>query len=172
MPGKPLAGPEFKDEEQLLGNLTPSVHSTCLDLDRPWGNKLWPQRGIFFSWTGTAQNLQTLPTLGNIFFSPKGGKMPFSSPSPIRGQGLCGPSVAELDPSRKDHPSLEGPTHVCSFTRTGYIQWGQQVQPIVSTEKFSLSLLQYFICYFTGTDNPNLPVYPYGIWIISITIYP
>lgn len=40
------------------------------------GSKLWPQGGNFFSCTGAARSLQTLPVLGNIFFSPKEGELP------------------------------------------------------------------------------------------------
>lgn len=49
VPGKPLAGPEFKGEEQLSCNLTPSVHISCLDLARPCGEQALATEKDLFS---------------------------------------------------------------------------------------------------------------------------
>lgn len=152
VPGKPLAGPEFKGEEQLLCNLTPSVHTSCLDLARPWGEQALATERDFcqLDWHNSEP-----PDIGNIFL-PKGGKLPFSSPSPIKGQRLHGPSVAELDPSRKDHPSKA--TFAASPGQDISSRDKRSSPLSLHTEKYLLSLLQYFMCYFTRKDNPNLSV--------------
>lgn len=104
VPGKPLAGPEFKGEEQLWGNFTPSVPTSCLDLARPWGEQALAAGREFFQLHWRSSEPPDVACTWKHFLFPQGRGAAFTSPSPIRGQGLRGPSMAELDLSRQGHP--------------------------------------------------------------------
>lgn len=108
MPGKPLAGPGFRGDEQLSGNLTSSMHTSCLGwtwADRG-GSKPWPEKGDFFSCAGTALSLWSLPVLGNIFLYPPREESCLHFLRPYEGSRAAWSSTAEPGPSQQGQPWL------------------------------------------------------------------
>lgn len=135
MPGKPLAGPGFRSDEQLSSNLTLSVHVSCLGWT--WsdhgGSKPWPQKGdFFFSCAGTAQSLQMLPVLGNIFLFSLRDESCLHFPKPYKRLRAAWSSMAE----------------------PGFSRWGQLWPVPLTPGKPHLQLLWGRTCPVDNRTNP------------------